>query len=171
MMPTRPFAEPRQRRVVAFVVEAEPVDDGAVRCRAEDAWARITALRARRQRADFDEAEPRIEQRARNTRVLVEARCHADRIWEVEPEHTLHQPLVVRTQRARIKPELEPLDGKLVRPFGIEREQQALPKSEERVHASLPKGERWIWRGSTCRPSASSSIGAAQNTALSGSGA
>ena len=67
-----------------FIVEAEAVDDGAVGGGAENAWGGIALLRLRRQRSDFDEAEPRGEERRKHSRVLVEACRHADRIAEVE---------------------------------------------------------------------------------------
>ena len=70
--------------------------------------------------------KPMAEQLARHARILVEACRHADRIGEIEAEQTLRQALVVGRVGARIKSELEALDGEIVRPLGRQREQQAL---------------------------------------------
>ena len=115
-----------KRRLVPVIVEAEPVDDGAVLGRAEDAGALVAALRARRQRAHLDEAETHGEKLARHPRVLVEARRHADRIWKVETEQMLAEALVVGRVGARVEAELQTLDREVVRTLGIERKQERL---------------------------------------------
>ena len=105
--PARPVFQPRKRRLLSLIVEAEPVDDGAVHDRAEHAGLRIAALRARRQRADLDEAEAHGEKLARHARVLVEARRHAERIGKIETEQALREALIVGRVGARINPKLE----------------------------------------------------------------
>ena len=44
----------------------------------------------------------------------------------MEAEHALDEPPVVRLRRARVKPELQPLDGKLVRLLRRKGQQQSL---------------------------------------------
>ncbi len=93
---------------------------------AEHAGRWIAALRARGQRADLDEAEAHLQKLARHAGILVEARRHADRVGEVEAEQGLLEALVVGTFSAGVEPELERLEGEVVRPLGIEREEQRL---------------------------------------------
>ena len=84
-------------------------------------------MRARRQRADLDEAEAESKKLARHPCVLIEARRHAERIGKLEAEHGLGQTFVVRLMRPRIKSELKPFDGKLVSLLGGKREKERLP--------------------------------------------
>ena len=79
--------QPRQHTRLALVVEAEPVDHGLVGVETEEARTRIALLRARRDGANFDEAETEAEQRVRHFGVLVEAGRDADRIGEIQPEY------------------------------------------------------------------------------------
>ena len=67
---------------MAFIVEAEAIDDGAVARRAEDARARIAGLGQRRERTRLNKAEARGQELACDPRVLVEAGSHADGIGE-----------------------------------------------------------------------------------------
>src|SRR4029078_8724707 len=114
--------------------EAEPVDDGVVRCRAKQARGPIAALRARRQRADLDEAEAESKKLARHPCVLIEARRHAERIGNLEAEHGLGQTFVVGLMRARIKSEIKTFDGKLVTLLRRKREEQCLASAEQPIH-------------------------------------
>src|SRR3546814_14802180 len=66
------------------VCSSDLVDDGAVLRQAEDARARIARLRARRHRADLDEAEAEAQHGGHDLRVLVEAGGEAERIAEGE---------------------------------------------------------------------------------------
>ncbi len=153
-----------KRGLLPIIVEAEPVDHGAVGHRAEHARAGIAGLRARRQRADFDEAEAHGEQLARHARILVETRRHADRIRNVQPEQMLAEALVVRFGGARIKPELQTFDRDFVRPFGRQRQQQALAQAEQPAHANTPSGRIWL-------PSSASVSGSVHSTVARSSGA
>ena len=65
---------------MAAVVEAEPVDDGAVARQPEDARARIAELRQRRYGADLGEAAAQRKHGVGHARVLVEAGGDADRV-------------------------------------------------------------------------------------------
>ena len=130
--------ETAKRGRLALIVEAEAVDDGAVGGGAKNAWGGIALLRLRRQRADFDEAEPRGEKRREHPRILVEASRHADRIAEVHTPQSLRKPRIVGRSGAGIKPELKALDGEVMRTLRIERVQQRLAKAVQRVHGATP---------------------------------
>ena len=78
--PRRPPREARPGFVVAFVVEAEPVDDRTVLAQPEQSGARVAGLRTRRQRSDLDKAETEPQHRARNLGVLVESRGEPERV-------------------------------------------------------------------------------------------
>jgi hypothetical protein len=128
----------------------------------EEAGAPIAACAT--QRAGFDEAEAHGEKFARHARVLVEAGGHADRIGKIEAEELLAEPLVVGSIGPRVKAKFEALDGEVVRAFGIEREQERLPQTEQPVHAATPSGRRWT-------PSVPRLRGSAQRSAERSSGA
>jgi hypothetical protein len=77
-------AQPFEGRVVAFIVKAHAVDDAFGLRNAEQARLGIAHLRARRHRTDLDHAEAHQRERTRDFGVLVEARCHADRVGKFE---------------------------------------------------------------------------------------
>ena len=106
-----------------LIVEAEPIDDGMVGSGPEDAGRGVAALGAWRKRADFDETEAHGEELARHARVLVEAGGHAERVGKVEAEQRLGKARIVGLVGTRKEPELEALDGDVMREFGVEREE------------------------------------------------
>ena len=92
-------------------------------------------MRARRRRADFDEAEAERRQRVDVRAVLVETGGEPDRIGELEPEHARRQRL--RAQREqRIQADavggLDRSEAQIVRALGVEAEQE---RAGEGVHA------------------------------------
>jgi hypothetical protein len=64
----------------ATVVEAEPVDQGAMLRQAEDARARVARLRAWRHRADFDKAEAQRRQAIDVRAIFVETGGQTDAV-------------------------------------------------------------------------------------------
>ena len=92
------------------------------------------------------------------------------RIWKEvgwigdETEEMLDKPLVVGLARSRIEPKLETFDGKVVRPLGRKREQQALAQAEQPTHAKTPSGRMWRLFGPSGR-------GSTHSTAARSSGA
>ncbi len=104
--------------------------------------ARITGLRLRRQRSHLDEAQPHGEQRSIDAGVLVEARCHADRIPEVEAPQLSRKARIVGRWRARIESELEALDGELMGALRVKRMEESLAKAEKSLHGRTRAGRR-----------------------------
>ncbi|MCY1293327.1 hypothetical protein D9M70_425840 [compost metagenome] len=86
--------EPRQRRAMTLVVEAEAVDDGLVLDQPENARLVVAGLRFRRDGADFGETKTDLQERFRHLGVLVIAGRHADRVWELDAGDRLGKPLV-----------------------------------------------------------------------------
>ena len=125
----------------------------------EDTRCRVAALRARRQRADFDEAEAYGEELARHTRILVEAGRHAQRVGKIEAQDALCQALVVGPCGAGIKAELERFDGEVVSALRIERLEQSLAQAEQRVHARTRAGRRWRPSGPSLSGSSQAALG------------
>ena len=76
----RQMAQAGQRRGHAAVGEAHAVDQGAVLRQPENARAGVAALRARRQRADFDVAKAKAGQPGGNAGVFVKAGGDAENI-------------------------------------------------------------------------------------------
>ncbi len=145
---------------MAFIVEAIAIDDGAVFYQAEGARARIAGLRARRQRADFDEAEAEAEHRVGNFGVFIEARRKADWIWKIEAESGDGQARVVLRRRAR-RQKFQRGDGRAMRALGVEQTQQRRCERECVDHVTSPEN--------SCRPSAANGSGSTRATASSGS--
>src|SRR6185369_3237917 len=129
----RPFHIAHER-IDAAVVETETVDHSFVLGQSPHAWLRITRLRTRRRRADFDEAEAERCERVDVCPVLVEASGEADRIRKVDTDY-------VRWQRRRFDGEqwieagairsLHRDQAKIMRALGIKAEQEG---SCQRVH-------------------------------------
>ena len=111
-------------------VETEPVDDGAIADQAKHAWAGISRLRPGRDGADFGEAAAQAEDRVRNASVLVEAGGNPDRIWERQAPQVDSEPGIV-WRPARIQPELERAQRRLVRQLGRKGEQQRLGEARK----------------------------------------
>ena len=78
--------------VDADVVETEAIDDRLALGNAEQARPRIARLRARRDRADLDEAETECGERVDMLGVLVEACGQADRIGKLDLHHAYRGP-------------------------------------------------------------------------------
>src|SRR5690606_39196769 len=73
-----------KRRVMAFIIEAEAIDNRSIFNKAENARARIAALRTWCDGADFSEAETKFQQCIRHFGILVITGGHAKRIWELQ---------------------------------------------------------------------------------------
>ena len=103
-MPARPFApvEPVERRLVALVVEAEPIDERAVGGSRKSRGARIARLRQRRHRADLDEAEAEAEHRVRDLARPCRSRPQGRSDWENRARaRATGEPRVARLAGAR----------------------------------------------------------------------
>src|SRR5690606_34090916 len=81
-----PFArhQPPLRRLVPLIVEAQPVDDGLVLDKPENARLWVAGLRERRHGAYFGETEAQAQKRVRHFGILVVAGRDAHRIGKVE---------------------------------------------------------------------------------------
>ena len=154
--------EPLGHRLVALIVEAEPVDDGAVRAEPEEPRPRIAGLRQRRHRADLDEAETEAEHRVRHRAVLVEAGGEPDRVGEGEAERLDGEPRIAGLRRGADAAEAGRFDGQMVGPFRIEQPQN--PRRAVAEGHARSAGKTW-------RPSGPSGRSSTLRTAESGSGA
>src|SRR5262249_39013150 len=147
----RACGETFQHRLLAFAVEAEPVDDPLVGIEAKQARTRIAGLRLRRHGSNLDEAEAEAQQRIGYLAILVEAGGDADRVREIQPERAHLQPRVVH-RRARQRRETQRLDRERMRILRVEcahqRPRQAVEQADHGA-ASARMGS-----GNTCRPSA-----------------
>ncbi len=121
----------------------------------------IADLGLRRDGADFDEAKAQSQQRVRHLAVLVEARRHADRVREIQPECPDRQPRVVGHEFDEWR-DFQGENGQPVRVFRIEQTQQ-------RPGPGFKQPDHGIVSGNTCRPSRPSGSGSVQTTASSGS--
>ena len=153
--------QPRQHRLRAFAVEAEPVDDALVGRQPEQARARIAGLRPRRHGADLDEAEAEPQQRVRHLAMLVEAGRHADRIGKIEAEDPHRKPRSSAGAGPR-GTSLEALDGQPMGVLGIHEAQQRPGQAVEQADHGASSGKTW-------RPSAPKGSGTAHSTASSDS--
>src|SRR5262249_18477115 len=79
------------KRIDAFVVESEPVDDGSMFRQSPHARLWIAGLRTRRRRADFNEAETERGECIDVCAVLVEAGGESNRIGKLDTEGTCWQ--------------------------------------------------------------------------------
>ena len=152
--------EPRRHGLMAFVVEAEPVDDGAIGGEAKEPRARIACLRQRRDRADLDEAEARGEHRVGHFGVLVEARRKADRIRKGKPKHVHREAGIGLRDRRSSKPLRRRRDRQPVRPLRIEQAQHS--------RGAIGKAHA-ISSGKMCAPPAASGSACTPRTAEIGS--
>ncbi|MEH3055013.1 MAG: hypothetical protein PGN13_13600 [Patulibacter minatonensis] len=109
---------------MAGVVEAEPVDDRRILLQTEHAGTFVAGLRQRGDRADLGESESHPQERVRDLGVLVEARCHADRVREVEPERRHLEPWVGRHAWRRHATQPERVQGQPVRLFRVRHPEQ-----------------------------------------------
>ena len=80
--------EPRQRRRVSAIVEAEPIDQAVVGDEPENARLWVSCLRLRRHGADFGKSAAHAEHGIGHARIFVVACGNADRICEIETENT-----------------------------------------------------------------------------------
>ena len=117
------LGEARQDRILAVIVEAEPVDHRLIGIEPENARARIALLRARRDGADLDKAEPKAKQRIRHLAVLVEAGRDADGIGKIQSEHPGRKFRIVGA-RPRQRRQFQAGQGEPVRVFRVQRLQQ-----------------------------------------------
>src|SRR5207302_2931277 len=103
-------------RVDADVVEAETVDERLRLRQPEQARLRIARLRARRYRADLDEAEAQLRQRVDVLGVLVETRGEAHGIGKFEAQcaNRTRRNLRKRKSREAGKPQ-----GQVMRSFRV----------------------------------------------------
>ena len=69
-----------------MVVEAEPIDGGAVWSQPEQPRAGVAALRSKRNGSYFDEAKTQAHQRRYGHRVLIKTGGQANRIGKVEAQ-------------------------------------------------------------------------------------
>src|SRR5262249_20334045 len=97
----------------------------------------------RRDGSNLDEAETELEQRVGYLGMLVEARCHSDRIGEIEPEGTHGEPRVVRDRLAEWRG-FQPLDGEPMGFLGVEHAQH-WPRKR------LEQADHRVSSGKTCR--------------------
>ncbi len=139
LTPTMPGRRaPREQallqRLVAFIVEAETIDDGAMDRQAEDARARIAGLRQRRHRADFGKAHAEREHGVRHLAVLVETGRDADRVLEVKTEKIDAEGDGIGPVPARPEAHAERADRQTVRGFGIDDAGEGTDE-REKIHA------------------------------------
>ena len=153
------FGEAGVNRIVALTVEAEPVDEGVILGRTEQARARIATLRPRRDAADLDESEAEAKCAVRHLAVLVEACGEADGVGEVEPENA---PAKTRVGRpgAGMETRGQRAERQLVGDLRVEGE-------EQRPEPCVDHGTR---PGKTWRPSAPSGSALTQRASFGSSG-
>ncbi len=149
---------------MAAVVEAEPVDDGAILDQPEHARLGISGLRAWRHCSDLGEAAAHGEHRIGHARVLVEARRDAERIGKVETERRDSELLPRRRGAARVDAGLERLERGLVCVLRLQHEQQR-PRG---VEQSIEHQRRVS--GTSGTPSLPSGKGMTASAAETGSG-
>ncbi len=147
---------------MALIVEAIAIDDGAVLDESKGAGTRIAGLRARRQRADFDEAEPETEHRVGDFGIFVEAGRKADRIGKVETEGVDRETRIIRRRRPTGQ-QFQRGDRRMVRRFSVEQTQKRRCDREGVRHLRRPE--------KSCRPSAPRGSGSTRATVSSESGA
>jgi hypothetical protein len=82
--------------VHAFVVEAHAVDQRFGLCQAEQPRTGVSALRARRDRADFDKAEAERGERIDVFAILVETGREAHRVRKVDSHHVARARRIAR---------------------------------------------------------------------------
>src|SRR6516162_7875592 len=144
----------------ALTVEAQAIDHALVAVEPKDARARIAGLRQGRDGSNFDEAKTELEQRVGYLGMLVEARCHAHWIGEIEPEGTHGEPGVVRDQLGEWR-KSQRVDGN---PMGVLRVEHAQHRPRKR-HEQADHG---ISSGKTCCWSIPRGSGLTHNTAARG---
>ena len=86
-------------RVGADVVEAHPVDDGAIGDQAEQPRSRVARLRLRGHRADLDVPEPEQAEAPDAAGVLVESGRDTERGRELDAERADDQPRIGSRER------------------------------------------------------------------------
>src|SRR5262249_61812945 len=96
---------------------------------AEDALARLAGLRGGGDGSNFDEAKTELEHRVEYCGMLAEARCHAHRIGEIEPECTHSETGVVRDQLGEWR-KSQRVDGN---PMGVLRVEHAQHRPRKRL--------------------------------------
>jgi hypothetical protein len=131
--------KPAQRDLGTVIVEAHAVDHGFIALQPKQPRPRIAALRLRRHRADFDEAETQPQQRVRHLRALVEARGHADRIGEVQAEGPHRQLRIIRPRLDRGQ-QPQAMDRHAMCIFRIEPAQQRQRKGVEGADHGISSG-------------------------------
>jgi hypothetical protein len=89
--------QPGEIGIEPSIIEAKPIDHGAVFGKAENPRPRIAGLRARRDRAGFHKAETQTQQRQYGLSVLIKAGSEAERIAEAKPCNFRRQAWVIRT--------------------------------------------------------------------------
>ena len=147
---------------MALIVEAVAIDDGAIIQKAKGAGTRIAGLRARRQRADFDEAESETEHRVGDFGIFVEACREADRIGKVETEGVDREARIIRRRRTTGQ-QFQRRDRRAMRRFSVEQTQKRRCDREGVRHSRTAE--------KSCRPSAPKGSGSTRATVSSESGA
>ena len=103
---------------MAFIVEAEAIDDTFVFDQTEDTRPGIAGLRLGR-----DGAETEPQKRPRHFRILVVTRRHAERIGEDEASHGLLQTGIVRHHAGGQEAAFQRRNGQAMRLFRIDQKQ------------------------------------------------
>jgi hypothetical protein len=122
------IADPRQasqQGVDAFIVEAHSVDDGLLLGQTEQARLRVAWLRARRDRADFNETEAQTSQAVDGGSVLVETGGKPDPVGKFE-SHGRHRGArcLAWSAKSQGSGKRKRIERQFMRAFGIEAEQQ-----------------------------------------------
>lgn len=94
--------------VEPLIVEAKPIDDGAIWAQSKDAGAGIALLRARRDGAAFDKTKARRKHGVWGFAILVEAGGQTDWVGQIKARQSGFQPCPAIGPRAWAKPKLQP---------------------------------------------------------------
>src|SRR5690606_6020255 len=149
-------------RIMALVVEAEAVDDGAVGGQPEYPRLVVARLRPGGYRSHFRKAEAQLQERIRHVSILVVSGGHAERIGKIQAGHRAGEPRIGRPPAGGQQAALQRGDRRSMRGFRIEKEEPAAGEIGKAADHAISSGK-------TCTPSAPSGRGFSQRTAASGS--
>ena len=153
---------------MAFIVEAQPVDDAALLDKPEQPRLRIARLRPWRDRANLGEAEAELQDRIGYLGILVVSGGKPDRIGKIEPGKVHRKPRVAYCRAGWQKPVLERHNRNAMGGFWVEAEQCPPAKCLKQVHAALLSSSS-NQSGKRCEPSACNRISSQTTASTTGS--
>jgi len=125
-------AQPLGALLGSVIVEAHPVDDGALLDEPEKAWPRVPRLRPRGDGADLDEAETHAEPGGGERLALVHAGGEADGVGKVESPQFLRERTSLEPRpRGETRPQAQDRPGECVSGLCGEQKEQ---RTQEPIH-------------------------------------